>query len=227
MTTAFPESTQNLAALVRDVILDIPALTAPLLPCDLATCRGTCCHDGVYLSSEEAAVIRDIAETDKEPLAKLGADLPERVVVFGKFRDITSGPKTATRHAPMKQWVEDYPEHFAETNCVFLLPDARCALQAHAMDQNLDPWYYKPLTCWIHPLSFTTDSEGRDTLTLYSKENDPHNFEDYPGFVSKTHCGRRFDSPLAKPAYEVLKTELQRLSDISNRDLLQEIREQV
>lgn len=221
---AFPLGTENLARLVQDVTLDIPALCRPLKACDLSVCRGTCCHDGVYLTGEEANVIRELVDTDREDLEAVGADIPEKPVVYGKFRDIASGPKTATRPAPMKKWVEDYPEHFEETNCVFLLEDARCSLQVLATESGLDPWYLKPFTCWIHPLSFVTNRYGESVLTLHSPESDPHSFEDYDGFSSKTHCGRCCDSPEGKPAYEVLEAELARLGEIGDRDLLREIR---
>jgi hypothetical protein len=226
MINAFPEGTQRLADLVRRVKLDIPALNRPLKPCDLSMCRGTCCHDGVYLSGEEANVVRNLAESEHESIQKLGLNLPPRVVVYGKFHDLASGPKTAVRPASMRQMVSDYPRHFEETNCVFLLQDARCALQVLATEQGIDPWFYKPLTCWIHPLSFTKNPDGEDLLTLYDRQNDPHCFDGYDGFSSQTHCGRICDEPDAQPAFEVLAAELQRLGEIGDRDLLAEIREE-
>ncbi|MDF1816650.1 MAG: DUF3109 family protein [Verrucomicrobiales bacterium] len=224
MTSAFPKGTGYLASLVRKVKLDIPALSKPLLPCELSVCHGTCCHDGVYLTGEEAQVLRDLADTESSDLEKLGTELPPQVVVYGRFHHIASGPKTAVRAAPMSEKVADYPLHFQNTQCVFLLQDARCALQALAMERGLDPWFYKPFTCWIHPLSFTKDAEGEDILTLYDKNTDPHKFDDYDGFTSQTHCGRQCDTGSGQPAYEVLESELDRLGQIGGRDLLAEIR---
>ena len=152
--TAFPETLENLAEMATELSLNRPALSAKIKPCDLARCRGTCCHDGAYLSAEEARIIRELAETERTEFAEIGIDLPEKTVVYGNWRGVASGPKTATRPAPMREWVSDYPEHFPETNCVFLHPEtASCGLQMLAEKRNLPKWYYKPTTCWMHPLS--------------------------------------------------------------------------
>ena len=88
VSNAFPKRTRSIAQLVANVELDVEALCQPIRPCDLASCRGTCCHDGVYLSGEEAGVIRDLVRERKSELRQLGADLPERVIVYGSFRII-------------------------------------------------------------------------------------------------------------------------------------------
>ncbi len=222
MSTAFPNRAESIADIVSRAELDIESLCQPIQPCQLATCRGTCCHDGVYLSGEEAETIRTITTDLADDFTDMGLDLPERVVVYGRFRDIASGPKTATRPAPMHDMVADYPSHFADTNCVFLLPDARCALQAIAMDRGMSAWHYKPFTCWIHPLHFERGQNGQPVLTLPSAETDPHTFPDYPGFSSQTHCGR-ICSEGGKPAYQVLEAELRQLGELGSRDLLWEI----
>ena len=146
---AFPESRETLADTVSGMSLDIAALSRPLRRCNLTACGGTCCHDGVYLSSEEARVVRDVVGEKRVGLEALGAELPKQVVVYGKWRDAASGPKTATKPASMRAKVVDYPEHFPETSCVFLLDDARCALQVMATKEDKHPWSYKPLTCWL------------------------------------------------------------------------------
>ncbi len=212
-----------LADLVRSAVIDVEALRRPLRPCDLEQCRGTCCHDGVYLGGEESDVLRRLVAGERRALEMLGAVLPERVVVYGRFRGLVSGPKTATRPAPEREHQDGYPEHFARTDCVFLLPDSRCALQALALERGLDPWHFKPATCWIHPLSFDRDGAGRPRLTLHDESTDPHWFADYPGFSSRTPCGKTCPSG-GRPAWEVLASELARLGEIGERDLLGEIR---
>ncbi|NNE93816.1 MAG: hypothetical protein HKN23_19370, partial [Verrucomicrobiales bacterium] len=160
---AFPKETERIAQLVRETVIDFEAFMLPLKACDLADCRGTCCHDGVYLSGEEAEVVQNV---DPEKLKAVGAaDLPGKTVIYGNWRGLASGPKTATRPAPMRERVKGYPSHFPETNCVFLLPDARCALQALAVEEGKQPWFYKPFTCWVHPLAFQTNEEGNPLLT--------------------------------------------------------------
>lgn len=218
--TAFSESIARLATMIRGVVVDKEALQRPLKLCDLSKCRGTCCHDGVYLNSEEANVVRSLAGESRKEFESLGLDLPDQVVVYGRWRDVTSGPKTATRPEPMHETVPDYPEHFADTNCVFLMPDARCGLQALAVNRGLHPWFYKPSTCWLHPLSIVSGPDGRKRLTLYSNENDPQRFDDYDGFVPKTHCGRTCTG--GEPAFKVLAGEIGMLGEIGGRDLLGE-----
>jgi len=218
---AYPNTRELLAETVRAMTLDREALSRPLTRCDLGACGGTCCHDGVYLSSEEAAAIRTLVQDERKEIEETGVPLPEQVVVYGKWRDIASGPKTATKSAPMRKSIADYPAHFPETSCVFLLPDARCALQAYSVDQGLHPWHWKPLTCWLHPLSIKAGPNHKPVLTLYSTETDPQRFEDYDGFVCRTHCGRTEET--GEPAWQVLREELAALGEIGGRDLIAEI----
>ena len=222
-TSAFPETLAALGEAVREAEIDAAAFYRPLTRCDLSACRGTCCHDGVYLGSEEAKVIRELAEKERKSFTGIGLDLPGRPVVDGSVRNVCRGPKTATRPFPMSEKARDYPAHFPDTNCVFLLPDARCALQRLGQERGLAPWYFKPVTCWMHPISLTAATDNRPALlTLHNSESDPQKFPDYPGFASRTHCGRT--EPSGNPAHEVLAPELTYLSTISSRDLLAEIR---
>lgn len=218
---AFPESRETLADTVSGMSLDIAALSRPLRRCNLTACGGTCCHDGVYLSSEEARVVRNLAGERRGELEALGAELPEQVVVYGKWRDAASGPKTATKPSLMRAKVGDYPEHFPETSCVFLLDDARCALQVMATKEDKHPWTYKPLTCWLHPLSITSGPNHKPLLTLYSVVTDPQRYPDYDGFVCRTHCGRSQEA--GELAWQVLRWEIETLGEIGGRDLIAEI----
>lgn len=125
----------------------------------------------------------------------------------------------------MKEKVADYPEHFPNTNCVFLLDDARCALQSLAVEEGKHPWHYKPLTCWLHPLSISSGPKHKPMLTLYSEENDPQRYPDYDGFVCRTQCGRTCSG--GEPAWQVLRWEIETLGEIGGRDLIAEIKEQI
>lgn len=222
---AFPQSREFLADTVSGMFLDIEALQRPLERCDLRACGGTCCHDGVYLSSEEAKVIRELGESRRDEIEGQGVSLPKQLVVYGKWRDAVSGPKTATRTVAMNKKVADYPEHFPNTNCVFLLDDARCALQSLAVEEGKHPWHYKPLTCWLHPLSISSGPNHKPMLTVYSEETDPQRYPDYDGFVCRTHCGRTCNG--GEPAWQVLRWEIETLGEIGGRDLLAEIEEQI
>ncbi|MDF1850062.1 MAG: DUF3109 family protein [Verrucomicrobiales bacterium] len=217
----FPEAYKHLADLVREMTLDQESLQQPLRRCDLNQCQGTCCHDGVYLSSEEARVIREISPEVNGALRSSRWSLPKQTVVYGRWREVASGPKTATREAPERDIIPDYPSHFPKTSCVFLLPDARCALQVWATERGLHPWYFKPLTCWLHPLSIRAGADHKPRLTLPTPETDPQRYEDYDGFSCRTHCGRREEQ--GEAAWKVLQDELEVLGKIGNRDLISEL----
>lgn len=218
--TAFPETLAWLGGVVSAMEIDAAALHRPLGRCDLRSCRATCCHDGVYLGPEESAVIQSLTETDRESIEAQGLELPEQSIVYGVWRDVAAGPKTAVR-PDSKQDMPDYPTHFPRTACVFLLADFRCALQSLAVSRGLDPWHYKPLTCWMHPLAIDGIEEDRPVLTLHQENNDPQRFPDYDGFVCHTPCGRT--RPGGAPAWRVLEDELRYLGRIGGRDLIAEI----
>ncbi len=219
--TVYPETLTWLGETVAAMKVDTASLRRPLRRCDLALCRGTCCHDGVYLGPEEAEVLRRVVSGARGEFETMGLSLPDPVVVYGRWRGAGSGPKTAVRPEPKRGAVEDYPSHFPETACVFLLPDARCALQALAMRQGLPPWYYKPLTCWMHPLAIDGVEEGQPVLTLHDEASDPQRFSDYDGFVSRTPCGRTCAG--GEPAWRVLEEELRFLGGLGERDLVGEL----
>lgn len=221
--TAYPETLAWLGETVAAIAVDAASLRRPLRRCDLARCGGTCCHDGVYLGPEEAEVVRAVVAESRDELEAMGLDLPSQVVVYGSWRGAVSGPKTVVRPEPRRGIVEGYPDHFPETACVFLLPDARCGLQALALGRGLPPWFYKPLTCWMHPIAIEGIDEGRPVLVLHDEETDPQRYPDYDGFVSRTHCGR--NCPGGDPAWRVLEEELRFLGGLGGRDLVAEIAE--
>ncbi len=218
--TAFPETFAWLGELVMRMEIDVEALQRPLRACDLRSCRATCCHDGVYLGPEESEVLQTLLDAERSAIEAEGVALPAQPIVYGAWRDVAAGPKTAVRADP-KEGVAGYPAHFPRTACVFLLDDSRCALQSFAGSRGFDPWHYKPLTCWMHPLAIEGIEEDRPVLTLHHEDNDPQRFPDYDGFVCHTPCGRTV--PGGDPAWRVLAAELRYLGRIGGRDLLGEL----
>lgn len=212
MKTAFADTASHVQQLLAGAEVDREALSRPIRRCELAKCRGTCCHDGAYLNPDEAALIPMLVDEHRDFFEGIGLDLPAKPVRYGSSQGV-SGLKTATRPAPMSELAEDYPEHFARTRCVFLDADARCGLQLLATALGEHPWFYKPFTCWMHPL---TIEDG--VLTLHDRQSDPQNLTDYPGFISQTHCGRA--DACGEPAFEVLGEEIAALGEIAGRDLL-------
>jgi Fe-S-cluster containining protein len=219
--TAYEQTGQILADQLREAVIDHEAFEQLIRPCELSRCRATCCHDGVYLSGEEAGRIRKLVNEHGEELAGYGLSLPDDPMVSleGKL-------KTATRAAEEGELAEDYPAHFPKTRCVFLDREGRCGIQRLSMEEGRDAWFDKPLTCWIHPIVIlpANHKRPRPVVTLVSSENDPQRGEGYPGFASCTHCGRPDEgSKKARQAREVLAAELEMLSKISGRDILGEL----
>lgn len=213
--TTFPDTAESLTFSLREAELDHAAFIQKIKACTLEVCRATCCHDGVYLSEEEAEGVGLLAE---KVAALDGMLLPAEPVQSGSG----GKRKTCTRPARREEFAHDYPKHFPETRCVFLDDHHRCGLQRLAMEEGRHPWFYKPLTCWIHPILIQNRGwDQRPLVTLPAPETDPQKTPDYPGFASCTHCGRPDQDGVA--AAEALAPELKMLSRISGRDLLKEL----
>lgn len=218
--TAYKETAEVLGNQVREALVDHPAFAAKVRACELERCRATCCHDGVYLSAEEAGGVKRLLAEHREKFLSYGLTLPDDPIL-----SVRGGKslKTATRLADEGELAVDYPAHFPKTRCVFLDREGRCGIQRLSMELGHEAWFDKPLTCWIHPIVILpeTRERWRPVITLVSPENDPQKSDDYPGFASCTHCGRPDND--GKPASDVLAAELEMLSKVSGRDLLSEL----
>jgi hypothetical protein len=226
--TAFPQTEAALGRTLRGAGVDRQSFARPLEPCVLAACGGMCCYDGAYVGDEEAAVLRDLAGREGAFFRAAGLDLPapDEVVVDGEWEGTVSGLKTALRPHPFSRRVADYPGHFRDTACVFLLPDGRCSLQTLAVARGRHPWFFKPFSCWQHPIAIVPADEapaaaaGGETavVRLDDEASDPYRLPGYDGYVPRTWCGRT--APAGRPASEVLRAELDFLGAIAGRDLL-------
>jgi len=185
-----------LARQLAEAAVDHGAFEKALAVCELTKCRATCCHDGVILSQEEADVLKE-----------LGAEEGIEIRKGGKI-----GTKTVL--ARNEELGETYPEHFAKTRCVFLDEEHRCQWQLRALSEGKHPWYYKPFSCWLHPVLIDL-REGRPLITMRSREDDE------AAFASHTPCGQAIKG--AAPARESLAMELQMLGEISGRDFYAEL----
>jgi hypothetical protein len=206
--TAYPATESALRAAMADAPLDHESFERPLSRCALERCHGTCCSEGVYLNAEVAATVRNLLRREAETFRSLGMERPEEAVV----EELAYGARsvrTALKPKPFRALVPDYPAHFPETACAFLLGGARCALQVAAQARGLHPWHYKPLACWLHPVSISPEG-----IRLHARASDPYG----GGWTSETHCGRT--EPCGRPAREVLRAELEFLGGILGRDLL-------
>ncbi len=216
--TAYPEEEASLRRRLDGGSVDARSFQRRVARCEIATCRGMCCHDGVYLSRESAAAVERVAAEHARFFVGLGLRLPDRVIVEGAWPWKRGGLKTAVAPRPFSMVVPGYPAHFPDTACVFLTQDGRCSLQLLSLHLDRHPWYFKPVKCWMHPI--TLEGEARAVLLLHDERTDPYRFPGYEGFVSRILCGKT--CPGGRPASSVLAEELAFLSRIVGRDLLSE-----
>jgi hypothetical protein len=212
--TAFAATESALRVGLKDAEIDRASFERKLQPCSLERCRGTCCHEGVYVNEEVAVVIKDLCKKNADFFQEIGLDLPKEVIVT-ESDDEGSFFRTPLRPFPFHKLVENYPEHFDDTACCFLLNDGRCGLQMLAQSKGKHPWFYKPQACWLHPIALV---QGK--ILLHDEESDPYQEGDKRGFSSQTFCGKT--NVCGQPAYIVLKDELTFLGQILGRDLIQE-----
>jgi len=217
MITAYRETAEIVREQIREAKIDLEALQKPIRACEISRCRATCCHDGVYLSEEEKHGIEALVREHGDAFS----DLTEQAIISARAGKAW---KTATRPAKEGELAADYPSHFPKTRCVFLDHQGYCGIQRWSMEQGREPWFDKPLTCWIHPLILLPRNAERSQplLTVVTPEDDPQTSKNYPGFASCTHCGRPDQG--GEPAYQVLEKELEALSLLSGRDLLSEFK---
>ena len=194
--TAFTKTAEDLAHQLKEAAVDHAGFEKRLPLCELSKCRATCCHDGVILSDEEAEVLKS-----------LGAD--EEL-----FQDRYGFQKTKTMAAQSGQIADDFPAHFPKTRCVFLDEEHRCQWQLRAVEEGKHPWFYKPTSCWMHPV-LLTQLDDRPYLTILGSG------QDRLQFASNTPCGREEES--ADEARISLKGELEMLARISGRDFVSEL----
>jgi hypothetical protein len=212
---AFPSIQDELARQIREARVDHEAFEKPLKICELADCRATCCHDGVYLEIEERDILAEVIATRAERLATYDWNEPE---IFQQMDDGRWKSVTLPDPAPAQK----FPAHFPKTRCVFLDSGHRCVLQRLAMDEGRHPWFWKPVSCWMHPLLLKPGHPGgRPELTLATPENDPAAHSGYPGFSAFTPCGIPCKS--GPPAHQTLAPELDLLGRIAGRDLIREL----
>mgnify|MGYP005847313993 CR=1 FL=1 len=194
--THFRETAARLAHLLVEAAVDHEAFERPMKPCRLTVCRATCCHDGVVLSAEEAGYLSGEAEGE------------------GVIRTREGKWRTEVRSAGPGELAADFPAHFPRTRCHFLDEQHRCRWQLKSVAEGRHPWFYKPISCWMHPLVLQEEG-GRPVLTVVSRE------EDRDGFASHTPCGAVQEGGVA--ARECLRAELDMLGEISGRDFYGEL----
>jgi len=165
--------------------------------CDIKKCEAVCCYDGAYLTNEDEDKIHRAVKENPD----FFKTLPTEYITDGNWENTVTGRKTAVKD---HQYKNEIAPHFNQTRCVFTDDKGLCLLQSLAILQNLHPWSYKPMTCWMFPLD--KDKDG-NLIPPPSRENDPCNIsDDYPGFTSFTPCGSH--NPKGKHWQKALKKEI-------------------
>jgi hypothetical protein len=213
--TAFTTSQKTLRNKLASATIGRTEFARKIKRCSLDSCRGMCCYDGASVDAATATKIQKVSDQHRPRFSSMGLSLPDVVIEKNEWNGVV-GFRTAVRPFTFRSQVENFPEHFNETACVFLLDDGRCGLQVLSEQDGKHPWFYKPFTCWLQPIKLTDDA-----IRLYDEESDPNKLPNYDGFVIRTCCGR--NEPNGRPAAEVLREELEFLSKLLDRDLLAEL----
>jgi hypothetical protein len=124
--------------------------------CTLGECQGACCVFGVWVDTREVADILSHASLI-QPFMPVENRNPGEW-----FAPIEDEDKHSPTGKVIHTAVENHPEHYGGTACIFWMKDARCALQVAGAENGLHPWRFKPYYCILHPLD--QDDEGRITL---------------------------------------------------------------
>ncbi|MDK2970341.1 MAG: hypothetical protein PWP23_96 [Candidatus Sumerlaeota bacterium] len=212
-----PESRKYFRKRLSKAPIDFESFGTLLKPCTMGECCGMCCYDGVCLDEDEEHYVGAVVDAHPLHFKELGITR-ENAFEDAIFID-TETRKTRTKKFKYPEHV-NFPKHFDKTSCVFRYDDGRCSLQALAMEHGEHPWAYKPVSCWLHPISL--ERHDKTVLWLPTMGKDHLTDDDFPGYAPYTRCGCAF--PDGQPAYEVLSWELETLGAVVGRDFLGEIR---
>ncbi len=131
-------------------------MSEPLQRCKLGECKGACCVFGVWVDLRE---VDDIIRN----AAVILPHMPEDARTPGEwFAPVEDNDKRSPSGKVIHTAVENRPDHYRGTACIFCLADGKCALQVAAVANGLHPWRFKPFYCVLHPLDL--DENSRITL---------------------------------------------------------------
>ena len=183
---------------VNPRLLDSEALQR----CTLGECHGACCVFGVWVDLRERD---DILHHSALISPYMPEHSPSPVDWFAGVEDIDPfSPSGKVVHTA----VENRPDHYGKTACVFCCTDGRCALQIAALENSMHPWRFKPFYCILHPLDL--DDSGRITLDAAKELKD-----------EEGSCLRPADESI--PLFSTFETELRYLLGEKTYDTLREL----
>ncbi len=205
-----------LARELRDIIgigdqsvpVDARSFSNSYRVCDLARCQGMCCYDGVFLEAPEVEVVERIVEEERHRFDLWGIKFDSGGLELRRKSNGCVQTKTATRSFDYEDQAE-MPTHFDPTTCVFRCSDGRCSLQRLSVVLGYDPWHFKPMGCWMHPLELNL--VGKPTVSVSSGGMSL--------FSGSTQCGKVCQPGVS--GYETFRNELNALSVVLDQDLSQ------
>ena len=184
-------------------------------------CFGMCCSLYVGITSQEKEVYEDLVKNKKHLFDSINIKLPKKIIATDTERNIFFIYK---KHRGFKQLLNiilkilSSSDKFSILNmnlfrdfshtCVFAMPDGTCSLQKIAELEGKHPWFYKPINCWKYPLKI--DSNG--VLSVYDT-----NVKTF--FPCNMECNKNYRS------WEVLKDEIEFLSQIIQIDILKKVKQ--
>jgi hypothetical protein len=116
------KSKDNLRRTLSDVGIRDTEFDRPVTRCDIATCLGTCCYDGVYVDETTEELIQAVVRSEAQFFATIGV-FEATVVVDGEFpMGGVAGRKTDVHSFDFSATVSGFPAHFSNTSCVLRLP---------------------------------------------------------------------------------------------------------
>jgi hypothetical protein len=209
--SAFGRTMQAMRESLGSAWLDVRSFDRPLSRCDVRDCLGQCCTEGTSLGDEEVDVLRALVRHEWEFFESHGIfDAEQRIQSSGRAG---SGGRTLVRDRLIGEVAADYPERFGHAACAFLIGGGRCAFQVLSVERGHSPWWWKPIRCWMHPISLDRGFVG--------VPDDRHDEKGTPGRSQVTRCSRTDSHGVA--ARELLRDEIEWLGAILDRDLAAEL----
>ena len=213
--SAFPETMRAMRAAYVSAELDAVSFERPLSRCDVRDCLGQCCTEGTSLGDEEVLVLHDLVRREREFFESHGINDPEsQIQASGRPG---AGGRTLVRDRLAGEIAGDFPVRFGHAACAFLVDGGLCAFQLLSVERGFAPWWWKPIRCWLHPISL---SGG--TIRLPDDASGRLSDTEGGGASAVTRCSRTTEDGGA-PASELLGDELEWLGTIIGRDLRSEL----
>lgn len=210
-TSAFPETMLELRARHGGSELDAVAFSRRLSRCDIADCAGQCCTEGTSLGDEEVEVLTRLVRLERSFFEAHGVQDPEgQIQSSGRAG---AGGRTLVRERLDSEVAADFPVRFGHAACSFLVEGGRCSFQLLSIERGRPAWWWKPVRCWLHPVSLRRGAIGLS-------EQEGSGGEEFVN-PAVTRCSRV--SPGGAPASEVLVSELHWLGRALKRDLNSEL----